>query len=74
MLSTFWIDQDTQEGTVFEEAGMPLEVRACTNDEDYPIEISGVAPSGQRLGLALTPIDCIRVFNKLGPVVVELIG
>jgi hypothetical protein len=74
MKSAFWLMTDTPDGEVYEDIEGPIEVRHCLNDTDYPIEISGQSHTGQRVGLALTPVDCIKVLNKLYPAVTEIIG
>lgn len=64
--SAFWADQGND---VYHDTNTPLEMRYCENDEDFPLEISAIARDGMPIGLALNPIDCIRVYVQLQKIV-----
>ena len=60
--SAFW--RETSNGT-FTDCPSILEIRDCTNDEDWPMELSTTNTEGELIGLSLNMLDSIRLHYLL---------
>lgn len=60
--SAFWRERQAD---TFEDASTKLDIRICTNDEDWPVEIAGVNAIGEPIGLSLNVVDSIRLYYQL---------
>ena len=60
--SAFW--REKEDGT-FEDCPGVLEIRHCSNDEDWPFEVTGTNQAGEPIGLSLNMVDSIRLYHKL---------
>lgn len=60
--SAFW--RERRDGT-FEDCPGNLEVRACTNDNDWPYELTTVNEDGEDIGISLSMVDSIRLYHKM---------
>lgn len=61
-ISAFWLDPLSGEP---EECETPLEIRDCTNDNEWPIEITGKNHLNSDIGLSLNMVDSIRLYYAL---------
>lgn len=60
--SAFW--RERKDGS-FEDALVTLDVRSCTNDTDWPVELAGVNKDGEDIGLSLNLVDSLRIYFVL---------
>ena len=61
-VSAFW--RETRDGEFIDCPGV-LEIMDCTNDEDWPIELSTTNTGGELIGLSLNMLDSIRLHYLL---------
>ena len=60
--SAFW--REKCDGT-FEDCTGNLDIRVCTNDTDWPFELSTVNQAGESIGISLSMVDSIRLYHKM---------
>lgn len=60
--SAFW--REKEDGT-FVDCPRDLEIRTCTNDDDWPMEVSTTNQDGEPIGLSLNMVDSIRLYYQL---------
>ena len=71
-VSSFFMDTESNGGE-FQSTESKLEFRYCTGDDDYPFEVITVMEDGTVAGLDLTLVDSIKLYNKLGEALTDIL-
>lgn len=60
--SAFWREKHDE---TFVDCPGALEIRTCSNDDDWPMELSTTNQDGEPIGLSLSMVDSIRLYYQL---------